>query len=46
MLEAGIADVAVGYRAAVQAAISSAAQALSVDVLVHRRNPVQVLDPA
>jgi chaperonin GroEL len=46
MLEAGIAEVAVGYRAAVQAAVSSAAQALSVDVLVHRRNPEQVLDPA
>ncbi len=45
MLKAGIVDVAAGYRAAVQAAVSSAAQALSVDVLVHRRNPEQVLDP-
>jgi chaperonin GroEL len=45
MVEAGIADVASGYRAAVQAAVSSAAQALTVDVLVHRRTPEQVLDP-
>jgi chaperonin GroEL len=45
MVDAGIVDVAVAYRSAIQSAISSAAQTLTIDALVHCKNPEQVLDP-
>ncbi|HZB96015.1 MAG TPA: chaperonin GroEL [Herpetosiphonaceae bacterium] len=39
MAQAGIFDIAAAQRAAVHGAIASAALALTVDVLVHKRNP-------
>jgi chaperonin GroEL len=39
MAEAGIYDVAAAQRVAVRAAISGAATALTVDTIVHKRNP-------
>lgn len=41
MVAAGILDSAAVVKAAVQSAVSTAALALTVDVLVHRRNPPQ-----
>jgi chaperonin GroEL len=40
MAEAGIYDVAAAQKAAIRAAISGAATALTVDTIVHKRNPV------
>jgi chaperonin GroEL len=45
MLDAGIVDVAVAYRSAIYSAITSAAQTLTIDALVHCKKPEQVLDP-
>ena len=45
MAKAGIRDSAAVQLAAVRGAISSAALALTVDVLVHRRKPVRALEP-
>ena len=46
MVGAGIYDVGAAYQSAVRAAISGAAQALTIDVLVHREKPETVLDPS
>jgi chaperonin GroEL len=40
MAEAGIYDVAAAQKVAIRAAISGAATALTVDTVVHKRNPV------
>lgn len=45
VVEAGIFDVSTVVRSAVAAAISSAALALTVDVLVHHKNPEQTIQP-
>jgi chaperonin GroEL len=45
MAAAGIYDVAGAYSAAVHGAITTAALALTVDVLVHSKKPEEVLDP-
>lgn len=45
MKEAGVLDSAEVQLAAVRGAVSSAALALTVDVLVHRRKPVQATAP-
>lgn len=45
MAEAGIFDVATAQKEAIRAAISAAALALTVDVLVHRKKPDQSLEP-
>jgi chaperonin GroEL len=45
MAKAGIRDSAAVQLAAVRGAIGSAALALTVDVLVHRRKPVRALEP-
>jgi chaperonin GroEL len=45
MAQAGIFDVAAAQKEAVRAAISAAALALTVDVLVHRKKPAQSLEP-
>jgi len=43
MLQAGICDSVAVTKAAVCGAIHAAALALTTDVLVHRRNPQEVL---
>jgi chaperonin GroEL len=43
--EAGIFDVAAVQKAAVHSAISSAALALTVDVMVHSKRPAQAMQP-
>jgi chaperonin GroEL len=45
LLDAGIVESAAAYKAAVQGAINTAAAALTIDVLVHTRNPETVLEP-
>lgn len=45
MAEAGILDSVEVIRAAVNSAISTAALALTIDVLVHRRNPPVAATP-
>ncbi|MBN1219278.1 MAG: chaperonin GroEL [Anaerolineae bacterium] len=45
VVEAGILDVATVQRAAVHSAISSAALALTVDVMVHHKRPQQAAEP-
>jgi chaperonin GroEL (HSP60 family) len=45
MTEAGIFDVASVQRDAVRTAISSAALALTVDVVVHRKKPTVSIEP-
>ena len=45
VVETGIFDVAAVQRAAVHSAISSAALALTVDVMVHRKEPEQATQP-
>lgn len=46
MRRAGIFDTATAYKAALQGAVTTAAAALTIDVLVHTSKPQQVLDPA
>ncbi|PLS82668.1 MAG: hypothetical protein CYG59_03405 [Chloroflexi bacterium] len=41
MAQAGILDVAAAQKAAIRCAVSGAATALTVDVLVHKKNPEQ-----
>lgn len=45
MYEAGIVDSAAVQLAATRAAVSSAALALTIDVLVHSKHPEEVLEP-
>jgi chaperonin GroEL len=45
MAQAGIVDVAHVQKEAVRAAIATAALALTIDVLVHRKKPSQSLEP-
>ncbi len=45
MQQAGLYDGAAACKAAVQGAVSTAAMALTIDVLVHTVKPEQVLDP-
>lgn len=45
MYEAGIVDAAAVQLAAVRAAVSSAALALTIDVLIHSKHPEEVLEP-
>lgn len=45
MAQAGIWDAAVVQKAAVHGAIASAALALTIDVLVHHKEPEQVMQP-
>ena len=45
MAEAGIFDVASVYKAAVHSAIASAALALTIDVLIHRKKPPESMTP-
>jgi chaperonin GroEL (HSP60 family) len=45
MLEAGVLDSAAVVQAAIYTAIVSAALLLTVDVLVHHRNPAESLQP-
>jgi len=45
VLEAGIRDVANVQKRAVTSAVKSAALALTVDVLIHRKNPKKTLKP-
>jgi chaperonin GroEL len=45
MLEAGIVDPAEIVQSAVQVALSGAAQALTIDVLVHHRKREESLEP-
>ncbi len=45
VVETGIFDVATVVRSVVTAAISSAALALTVDVLVHHKNPEETIQP-
>ena len=45
VMEAGIFDVAPAIKGAVQHAVHSAALALTVDVLVHHKNPTVTYDP-
>ena len=45
MVDVGIFDVSAVVRSAVTAAITSAALALTVDVLVHHKNPEQTIQP-
>jgi chaperonin GroEL len=46
LIDAGIVESAAAYKIAVQSAISTAAVALTIDVLVHTKNPATVLEPA
>ncbi|MCC6805164.1 MAG: hypothetical protein IT319_19950, partial [Anaerolineae bacterium] len=46
LLDAGIVESAAAYKTAVRSAISAAASALTIDVLVHTRTPETVLEPA
>ena len=46
MAQAGIYDATAVQKSAVYAAIASAALALTIDVMVHHRNPEQVSTPA
>ena len=45
MAQAGIWDLAAVVRAAVRGAVTSAALALTTDVLVHHKKPQQVMQP-
>jgi chaperonin GroEL len=45
MMEAGIFDVAAVVKSALRGAISSAALALTTDILIHHKKPVQALEP-
>ena len=45
MIEAGILDAASVVRIATTAAVTTAALALTTDVLVHRAKPVKSLEP-
>jgi chaperonin GroEL (HSP60 family) len=45
MREAGIVDATGAMREAWRSAVSSAALALSVDVLVHKKQPDQAVNP-
>ena len=46
MLSDGIYDVADAYIASVSSAITSAALALTVDVLIHQKSPEHIINPA
>jgi chaperonin GroEL len=45
MMEAGIFDVAAVVKSALRSAISSAALALTTDILIHHKKPVQAVEP-
>jgi chaperonin GroEL len=45
VVEAGIRDVADVQKRAVRSAVRSAALALTVDVLIHRKEPEQSVEP-
>ena len=46
MMEAGIFDAANVQKAAVHSAVASAALALTIDVLIHHKKPVEALQTA